>query len=179
MQASRELRIYAAIRKWPLVTLWDSPLSYSRGTSGKLYPCLPLQGRHAYWACWALSLGGGTYCWIEYSFKDGHLVSVPQFQQPAQRKWVLRIGFRFATVALQLWYTLATIRGRLSEREGGREKERKQRSTAVLSNRSICNKSVASSCCCSLLLSKRCLCFSGKKMLVRQGVQNCQWMRRA
>lgn len=123
-QASGELRVHAAVRKWPR---WHCGTLHSpvhEDASGKLCPCSPLQVRHTHWACWAFSLGAGTYGWIDYRFKDGHLVSVPQFQQPAQRKWVLRIGFRFATVALQLWYTLATIRGRLSERESGRERKR-------------------------------------------------------
>ena len=53
-----------------------------------------------------------------------------------------------------------------SERNGEQEIEQ---STAVLSNGSICNKSVASSCCCSPLLSKRCLHFSGKKRACQDG----------
>lgn len=59
-QASGELRVHGAARKWPRWHCGSSPLSSSRGASGKLCPCSPLQVRCTYWACWAFSLGAGT-----------------------------------------------------------------------------------------------------------------------
>lgn len=74
-QASGELRVHAAVRKWPqrhCGTL-RSPVHEVPPVNCVLArPCrlgTPIE------PCWAFSLGSGTHGRIDHGFKDGHLVS--------------------------------------------------------------------------------------------------------